>query len=262
MDRSNCPCSHVRPEDSAGQAPKLKAAGAGTEAEVVEASAPEPLDAGNVNQGYRKADRQSVADYSRKATLSDVTRIVGGGQEGSWEAEAACEARVVSSHRSEYAGHVVRSRLSAKDDGSGGIRLGSVMVEAGRHHRARMVQVLGSRPVDDDTLVETRESFVAAEGGGACSLVQAPFLPSAVAVGPLEPSEAASTDRPMASEDVLAAEHDVRSSPAEEDMSLEATAHDGVGVMEAVVLGPASSSRSTCGTSTLLESCLLPHCGR
>ena len=66
-DRSDHPCSHDRPEDSAGQAPKLKAAGAGAgaeaEAEVVEASAPEPLDAGNVNQGYRKADRRAVADY-------------------------------------------------------------------------------------------------------------------------------------------------------------------------------------------------------
>ena len=50
MDRSDRPCSHDRPEDSAGQAPKLKAAGAGAvEAEVVEASALEPLDAGNVN---------------------------------------------------------------------------------------------------------------------------------------------------------------------------------------------------------------------
>ena len=85
MDRSDRPCSHDRPEDSAGQAPKLKAAGAGAvEAEVVEASALEPLDAGNVNQGYRKADRRAVANYSRKATLSDVTRTVGGqGQKGS-----------------------------------------------------------------------------------------------------------------------------------------------------------------------------------
>lgn len=84
MDRLDRPCSHDRPEDSAGQAPKLKAAGAGAEAEVVEASAPEPLDAGNVSQGYRKADRRAVADYSRRATRSDVSCIVDGeGQEGS-----------------------------------------------------------------------------------------------------------------------------------------------------------------------------------
>lgn len=122
-----------------------------------------------------------------------------------------------------------------KGDEWGGIRLGSVMVEAGRHHKVRMVQALGSRLAGDDTSVGNRESCVVAEGVVACSLGQVPFLPSVVAVGPLEPSEAASTDRPRASEDVLAAEHDVRSSPAEEDMSLEATAHDGVGVTEAVV---------------------------
>ena len=142
----------------------------------------------------------------------------------------------MSSHRSEYAGHVVRSRLLAKDDESGGIRLGSVMVEAGRHHRARMVQVLGSQPVGDDTLVETRESFVVAEGDGACSLVQVPSLPSAAVVGPLEPSAVVSTDRPTVSEeDELAAEHGVRSSPVEEGTPSEVTAHDEVGEMEVAV---------------------------
>lgn len=40
----------------------------------------------------------------------------------------------------------------------------------------------------------------------------------------------------MASEeDVLAAEHGVRSSPVEEGMSSEVTAHDEVGVMEVAV---------------------------
>lgn len=141
----------------------------------------------------------------------------------------------MSSHRSAYAGQLVRTHLLAKVDEQGGTRLGSVMVEAGRHHRVRMVQALGSRLAGDDTLVGNRESCVAVEGVGACSLDQVPFLPSAVAVGPLERSEVASTDRPMASEDVLAAEHDVRSSPAEQDMSLEAIAHDEAEVTEAVV---------------------------
>lgn len=127
------------------------------------------------------------------------------------------------------------------DDERGDIRLGLVMAEAGRHHKVRMVQ-LGSRLVGDDTLVENREPCVAAEVVGACSLVHVPSLPSAALVGPLAPSAAAaSTDRPMASEDVLVAEHGVRSSPAEEGTSLEATAHDAVEVMEAVVLGLASS---------------------
>ena len=55
--------SHDRSENSAVQAPKWKAAEdeAETEAEIVEASAPEPLDAGNVNQSYRRADRRAVA---------------------------------------------------------------------------------------------------------------------------------------------------------------------------------------------------------
>ena len=166
----------------------------------------------------------------------------------------------MSSHHSAYAGQVVQSHLLVKDDEQGGIRLGLVMVEAGRHHKVRMVQ-LGSRWVGDDTLVENHEPCVAAEVVGACSLVHVPSLPSAALVGPLEPA-VASTDRHMASEDVLVAEHGVRSSPAEVGTSSEATAHDVVEVMEAVVLGPASSSRNTCGTNTLLESCLLPHCGR
>ena len=186
----------------------------------------------------------------------------GEGQKGSQGVEAACEARAVGLHRSAYAGQAVRIHLLAKDDEQGGIRLGSVMVEAGRHHKVRMVQALESRLAGDDTLVGNRELCVAAEGVVACSLGQVPFLPSAAVVDPLEPSAAASTDRPMASEDVLAAEYGVRSNPAEEGMSLEAIAHDGVEVTEAVVLGPASSSRNTCGTNTLLESCLLPHCGR
>ena len=168
------------------------------------------------------------------ATLSDVTRIADGeGQEGSQEAEAACEGREVSLHRSVYAGQVVRSRLLAKDDGQGGIHLGLVMVEVGRDHKVHTA--LESRPVGDDTFVGNRESCVAAEGVGACSLVQVPSLPSAAAVGPIEPSAAASTDRPMAREDVLAAEHGVRSSPAEEGTSSGVTAHDGAEVMEAVV---------------------------
>ena len=58
MDR---PRSHDRPEDLAGQAPKLRAAEAEVEAEIVEASAPEPLDAGNVSQSYHIADRRAVA---------------------------------------------------------------------------------------------------------------------------------------------------------------------------------------------------------
>ena len=147
----------------------------------------------------------------------------------------------MSSHRSAYAGQLVRTHLLAKVDEQGGTRLGSVMVEAGRHHKVRMVQALESRLAGDDTLVGNRELCVAAEGVVACSLGQVPFLPSAVAVGPLERYKVASTDRPMASEDVLAAEYGVRSNPAEEGMSLEAIAHDGVEVMEAVVLGPASS---------------------
>jgi hypothetical protein len=89
--------------------------------------------------------------------------------------------------------------------------------------------------VGDDTLVEIREPCVAAEGVGACSLVQVPSLPSAAAVAPLEPSAAASTDHPMASEIVLVAEHGARSSPAEEGTSSEVTAHGGAEAMEAVV---------------------------
>lgn len=233
-ERLECPRSHDRPENSAGQVPKLKVAEAEAAAEVVEALAPEPLDVGNVSRGYRKADRRAVADDSRTATLSDVTRIVDGeGQEGSQEAEAAYEDREVSLHRSAYAGRVVRSRLLVKDDGQGGNRPGLVMVEAGRHHKVHMA--LESRPADDDTLVGNRESCVAAEGVGAYSLVQVPSLPSAAAVGPLEPSAAASTDRPMAKEDVLAVGHGVHSSLAEEGRSSEVTAHDGVEVMEAVV---------------------------
>lgn len=124
------------------------------------------------------------------------------------------------SHHSAYAGQVAQSRLLAKDDEQGGIRLGLVMVEAGRHHTDRTVHGLGRRLVGDDTLVESRESCVTAEGAGACSLVQVPYLPSAAVVGPLEPSAVASTDRPMASEkDVLAAGHGVRSSPIEEGTS-------------------------------------------
>jgi hypothetical protein len=46
------------------------------EAGNVEALASEPLDAGNVSQGYRRADRRAVVDDSRRATLSDVTSIV------------------------------------------------------------------------------------------------------------------------------------------------------------------------------------------
>jgi hypothetical protein len=236
-ERLERPRLHGRPEDLAGQEPKLKAAEAEAEAAaaagVVEALAPEPLDAGNVSRGYRRADRRAVADDSHRATLSDVTRIVDGeGQEGSQEAEAAYEGREVSLHRSACAGQVVRSRLLAKGDERGDIRLGLVMVEAGRDHKVRMAP--GSRPSGDDTLVGNRESC-AAEGVGACSLVQVPSLPSAAAVGPPEPSAAALTDRPMAKEDVLAAEHDVHSSPAEEGTSSGVTAHDGVEVMEAVV---------------------------
>jgi hypothetical protein len=111
------PRSHERPEDSAGQAPKLKAAEAEAEAEVVKASTPGPLDAGSASQGYRRADRQVVVDDSRKTALSDVARTVDGeGQKRSQEAEAACEDREVSSHRSACVGQVVRSRLVAKDD--------------------------------------------------------------------------------------------------------------------------------------------------
>lgn len=93
-DRLHLPRSHDRFEHSAGQAPKLKAAEAEAEAEIeavavaaaavavaveagnVEALASEPLDAGNVSQGYRRADRRAVVDDSRRATLSDVTSIV------------------------------------------------------------------------------------------------------------------------------------------------------------------------------------------
>lgn len=63
-ERSDRPRSHDRPEDSAGQVPKLKAAEAEAAAGVVEALAPEPLDAGNVSRGYRRADRRVVADDS------------------------------------------------------------------------------------------------------------------------------------------------------------------------------------------------------
>jgi hypothetical protein len=109
------------------------------------------------------------------------------------------------------------------------------MVEAGRHHKVRRVHVPGSRQVGDDTFVENREACVAAEGVGACSLVQVPSLPSAAVVALLEPSAAASTDRPMASEIVLPAEYGVRSSPAEEGTSSEGTAHGGLEEMEAAV---------------------------
>ena len=91
-DRLHLRRSHDQFEHSAGQAPKLKAAEAEAEAAValaveagiVEALAPEPLDAGNVSQGYRRADRRAVADDLRRATLSDATSIVDGeAQEGS-----------------------------------------------------------------------------------------------------------------------------------------------------------------------------------
>jgi hypothetical protein len=231
------PRSHDRPEDLAGQAPKLRAAEAEVEAEIVEASAPEPLDAGNVSQSYRKADRRVVADGLRRPALSDVARIVDEErQEGSQEAEAACEDREVSSRRSACAGQVVGSRLLATDDEQGGMRPGSVTAEAGSRHKVRMVvHVLGSRQECDDTLLESREPCVAAEGVGACSLLQVPSLPFAAAVAPLEPSAAASTDHSMASEIVLAAEHGARSSPAEEGTSSEVTAHGGLEAMEAVV---------------------------
>ena len=111
---------------------------------------------------------------------------------------------------------MVRSRLLAGDDG---ILLGLVMAEAG-NRKVRMVEALGSRSVSDDTWAGSRESCAAAVAeAGACSPVQVLCLPSAAAVAPLEPSAAALTDRPTASESVLAAEHDVRSSPTEEGTS-------------------------------------------
>jgi hypothetical protein len=111
------PRSHEQPEDSAGQAPKSKAAEAEAEAEIVKASAPEPLNAGNVSQCCRKADRRVVADGLRRPALSDVARIVDGeDQKGIQEAEAACEDHEVSSHRSACVGQVVGSRLVAKGD--------------------------------------------------------------------------------------------------------------------------------------------------
>ena len=141
----------------------------------------------------------------------------------------------MSAYHLVCAGQVALSRLLAKDDEQGGMRLGLVMVEAGSHHKVRIQHVLGSRQVSDDTLAENREACVAAEGVGACSLVQVPCLPSAAVEAPLELSAAASTDRPMAKEGVLAAEHGVRSSQAEEGTSSEVIAHDGAEVMQAVV---------------------------
>jgi hypothetical protein len=233
----NRPRSHDRPEDLAGQVPKLKPAEVEAEAEIGEAWAAEPLNAGSVSQSYRKADRQVVADGLRRPALSDVARIVDEErQEGSQEAEAVCDDREVSSRRSACAGRVVGSRLLATDDEQGGMSPGSVTAEAGSRHKVRMVvHVLDSRQECDDTLLETREPCVAAEGLGACSLAHAPSLPFAAVVAPLEPSAAASTDHSMESEVVLAAEHGARSSPAEEGTSSEVTAHGGLGAMEAVV---------------------------
>ena len=81
-NRLDLPRSREWSEDLAGQAPKLKAAeaelvaAAEVEAGIVEVLAPEPLDAGNGNQGYHRVDHQAVVDDSRRVTLSDVTSIV------------------------------------------------------------------------------------------------------------------------------------------------------------------------------------------
>jgi hypothetical protein len=60
-------------------------------------------------------------------------------------------------------------------------------------------------------------------------------------VGVLEPCEAAWMGHPKAKGDVLVAARTSRSSPAEEGMTSEVTAHDVAEVMEVAVSGPASS---------------------
>jgi len=83
---------------------------AATAAEAAEASAPEPLDAGNVDQDFHKAGRRAVADELRMATQSDVHQIVG--EEDRWGSQeaAACEDHEVSLHHLACADQVVRSR--------------------------------------------------------------------------------------------------------------------------------------------------------
>lgn len=121
---------------------------------------PEPLGAGNVDQGQdcHKAGRRVVADGLRTATLSDVTHTAG--EEDHWGSqEAAYEDREVSLHHLACADQGVQSRSLAKDDGQGGSRLDLVTAEAGTHHMPRMVAdaALGSRSVGDGMLAETRD---------------------------------------------------------------------------------------------------------
>jgi hypothetical protein len=139
----------------------VEAAEAAKAVEAAEASAPEYLDAGNADQGCHRAGRRAVADESRTATLSDVTRTVDG--EGRWDSQeaAACEDREASLHRLACAGQVVRSR-SEKDGEQGGIHLGLVTAEAGRDHKHCMLDAaLGSRWVCDGMWAGIRGVVVA-----------------------------------------------------------------------------------------------------
>jgi hypothetical protein len=156
MDHPDPPCSHDQLVDSAEQAPKSM----GAEFAAGAASVTVPLDAGSVDQGYRRADHQEAADEVGKATRSDVGHTASvEEQEGSQE--VACAGHEESSFHWASVAQTVQNR-SWTVDAQGGMRLHLAMAELGTRRSFRVAEAVGSRSVDDGTWAGIRGSCVAA----------------------------------------------------------------------------------------------------
>jgi hypothetical protein len=111
------------------------------------ASVAVPLGAGNVDQGYHRADRQEAAGEVGKATRFGVARTASvEDQEGSQE--VACAGHEESSFHWASAAQMVQNR-SWTVDAQGETRLHLAMAGEGIHRSCRVAEAAGSRSVDD-----------------------------------------------------------------------------------------------------------------
>jgi hypothetical protein len=137
--------------DLAEQALKSMDAEAEAEAEAAAgvASVAVRLNAGSVDQGYRRADHQEVAGEVGKATRSDVGHTASvEDQEGSQE--VACAGHEESSYHWASVAQTVQNR-SWTVDAQGGMRLHLALAGVGTRRSCRVAEAVGSRSVDDGT---------------------------------------------------------------------------------------------------------------